>query len=295
VFVVLLATAVIWPRPVLWINAMTFRAELSISTVSFLGREAPSWDVAYWAVVGFAVLGLFHGRLGEAAATWRVVGRELSGVRPRARRLWKSLKASRVLALALALTGFCCVVWLVIDAPLMAQVSRIGSERVHDYVRLSNRLGGGGNPPMVIGFFVLAGLALQKPRWAQLGIAMAVSAASAGLVASLLKPLVARTRPDLWLGPFSRVWGGESSFPSGHTISAFAIAGAAFASSRSWPFRVVFLLAATSIATTRVIALRHWPSDVVVSAILGTLLGLAAGKVFAARDDGIGDEPGNGN
>lgn len=285
VFVVLLATAVIWPRPVLWINDLTFEAELSISTVSFLGREAPSWDVVYWSIVGFAVLGLFHGRLADAAATWTLVRRELrtalSDTGPVIRSL---MRPSTRIALA-SLAVLCCVVWLTIDARLMAQVSRIGSERMHDFVRLSNRLGGGGNPPMVVGFFVLAGLALRRPRWTLLGFAMALSAGVAGVVSALLKPLVARTRPDLWLGPFARAWGGESSFPSGHTISAFAIAGAVVAGSRSWPLRVVVLVVSTSIAATRVIALRHWPSDVLVSAIIGLALGLTAGRVLVRIDD----------
>lgn len=277
---VLLSTAVIWPRPVLWINELTFKADLPISTVSFLGREAPAWDVVYWAIVGFAVLGLFHGRLDDASGTWGVVRQELSGVRSQLPGVVASMKRPAVLVGACVLATACVVVLVGVDAPLMAQVSRIGSKRVHDFVRLSNRLGGGGNPAMVVGFFVLAGLALRKPRWTLMGFAMALSAGVSGLMANVLKVVVARSRPDLWLGPFSRVWGGESSFPSGHTISAFAIAGAALTGSSSWPLRAVVLLSAISIATTRVIALRHWPSDVVVSAALGLALGSVAGRLL---------------
>lgn len=280
-FVLLLGMAVIWPRPVLWINELTFQAELRISTVSFLGREAPSWDVVYWALVGFATLALFHGRFGDTAESWAIVRQELACLATRSGALGRRLRRPSTLLAALAVAGLCAVTWIFVDAPLMAQVSRIGSERVHDFVRLSNRLGGGGNPPMVIGFFVLAGLALRRPGWTLLGFAMLSSAGLAGTLASIVKPLVARTRPDIWLGPFSRVWGGESSFPSGHTISAFAMVGAVFAGSRSTALRLTVLLAATSIATTRVIALRHWPSDVLVSAFLGLAFGCVAGKIFS--------------
>jgi undecaprenyl-diphosphatase len=298
-FVLLLATAIIWPRPVLWINDATFRADLPISTVSFLGRGVPAWDVPYWALVGFAVLALFHGRLGAAEESWTVVRRELSGTGSRAAALMASLTRPATLVVGLVLAALSAVTWVVVDAPLLAQVSRVGSERVHDFVRLANRLGGGGNPPMVVGFFVLAGLALRRPRWTLLGVSMAVSAGLAGVLASVLKPLVGRARPDLWYGPFEHVWGGESSFPSGHAISAFAVAGAVFAGSRSKALRGVMLLAAISIATTRVVALRHWPSDVLVSAILGAAIGFFAGRAFVRPDAGShvevgevhGDEP----
>lgn len=280
VFVLLLGTAVIWPRPVLWINDLTFRAELRISTVSFLGREAPSWDVVYWGFVGFAVLALFHGRLGAAAETWAVVRQSLSGTRERLSAVLQAAKRPRAVIAAIVTVLAFAAVLLFVDAPLLAQVSRIGSERVHDFVRLSNRLGGGGNPPMVVGFFVLAGLALRRPRWTQLGFAMAAAAAAGGLLAGILKPLVARSRPDLWFGPFSRAWGGESSFPSGHTISAFAFAGAVLAGSKSIGLRAVVLLAATAIASTRIIALRHWPSDVMASVAAGMVLGWVAGRVL---------------
>lgn len=287
-FVLLLATAIIWPRPVLWINDATFRADLPISTAWFLGRGSPSWDVAYWSLVGFAVIALFHGRLDSAAASWRVVGRELSGVRLRASSLAAALSRPATLVTALGLAALAAVTWVVVDAPLLAQASRVGAERMHDFVRLTNRLGGGGNPPMVVGFFVLAGLALRRPRWTLMGISLGVSAGFAGILAGVLKRLVGRARPDLWYGPFEFVRGGESSFPSGHAISAFAMAGVVLAASRSTGLRVVMLLAAVSIAATRVVALRHWPSDVLVSAILGGAIGLFVGRVFV-RPDGSSD------
>jgi membrane-associated phospholipid phosphatase len=282
-FVLLLAAAVIWPRPVLWINEATFGADLPISIVSFLGREAPSWDVVYWALVGFATLALFHGRLESASSTWVDARRELSGLTRRMSAEIAGLRPRSMLVIGAFLASLCAAIWILADAPVMAEVSRIGSTRVHDFVRLSNRLGGGGNPPMIVGFFVLAGLALRRVRWTLLGFAMLTSAAVAGILASMLKPLVARSRPDLWLGPFSRVWGGESSFPSGHSISAFAMVGAVFAGSRSPWLRATALAMAVSIAATRVIALRHWPSDVAVSAVIGGLLGLFAGRVFVRQ------------
>jgi hypothetical protein len=51
-FVVLLLLSVLWPAPVLWLNGATANAPLSINEESFLGREAPSWDVVFWGIVG---------------------------------------------------------------------------------------------------------------------------------------------------------------------------------------------------------------------------------------------------
>jgi hypothetical protein len=60
-----------------------------------------------------------------------------------------------------------------------------------------------------------------------------------------------------------------SSFPSGHTSSAFALAGS-LAYSYGWAGAVPGYLAATAIAVSRVKENRHWVSDIVGGAFLGT-------------------------
>lgn len=63
-----------------------------------------------------------------------------------------------------------------------------------------------------------------------------------------------------------------NSFPSGHSANNFAVAGVAVAvfRRRGW---LVFLPAAL-VAYSRVYVGSHWPLDVLVSALLGTALGL---------------------
>jgi len=112
--------------------------------------------------------------------------------------------------------------------------------------------------------------------------------ASASLIANLvLKFAGRRARPDrAILGvPEERCvrMPSSPSFPSGHSASAFAFATAA---SRQWPLLAVPLRAlAGLVAYSRVHTGVHYPSDVVVGALLGSavgrLVGAWAGKVVS--------------
>ena len=95
------------------------------------------------------------------------------------------------------------------------------------------------NPGLVVLFFLLAGLAYRHRIWIGYAIAMALSGLGAGLVAQLVKFATLRGRPELWLGPFQHARSSASSFPSGHTVGAFALAGVLLFGSRSLPLRVI--------------------------------------------------------
>ncbi|MBV9085316.1 MAG: phosphatase PAP2 family protein [Acidobacteriaceae bacterium] len=71
----------------------------------------------------------------------------------------------------------------------------------------------------------------------------------------------------------------QFSFPSGHTITAFAVA---ITLSEFYPTLLVILLfCAFAIAASRILLGMHFLSDVVVGAVLGTGLALASHSVFA--------------
>ena len=59
-FVALLLLALFWPAPVLTVNDVCCHAHLPIDDLSFLGREAPSWDVVYWCVAGIFLIALLQ-------------------------------------------------------------------------------------------------------------------------------------------------------------------------------------------------------------------------------------------
>jgi undecaprenyl-diphosphatase len=115
---------------------------------------------------------------------------------------------------------------------------------------------------------------------------LAVNAVS-GLASLALKMLFGRARPRLldMVGPFHfdmLSWKSSVlSFPSGHTVTAFASATAlAFMAPRLGKW---LLLLAALIEVSRVIVGAHYPSDVIAGAALGAACAFLLRRAFAAR------------
>ena len=272
-FSTLLILSVFWPSPIVSSNRLWFGQPISVDELSFLGREAPSWDVVFWCIAGLVALTIAH--TGDFS-NWRATLRSVRLDRAR----WRSLAVVSGLAATAALSA---AVWICLDARALAWAENIQTDDTRNFIRMMNRLGGGMNPPMIVIFFALCGVAYATPRWLRASCAMAAAALSAGAVAHLLKFAVGRTRPELWLGPFHQAYGGANSFPSGHTVGAFAIGGVLLFASRSLALRVVAIALATAVGLSRILAFRHWLSDVVASACLGLLAAWIATEVI--RED----------
>ncbi len=117
-------------------------------------------------------------------------------------------------------------------------------------------------------------LLLLRPSTRRCGIAILVGMAL-GLVLGngLLKHLLARPRPFVTypdLVPLVQV--GGYSCPSGHTLASFTAASAIFVFFRK-PGAAAFVLA-TLISFTRLYVAVHYPTDVLLGAVLGALLGM---------------------
>lgn len=114
------------------------------------------------------------------------------------------------------------------------------------------------------------------------GIKAAVLIGAPCLVAWLLKVMIARPRPDSGLlpDPLFHI-GGATSFPSGHTV--FAMALALFPAMEVAHRRIVRVVCVLAIALIVIVALSrlylgvHYPSDVLASLVL------AAAVFFLAR------------
>jgi membrane-associated phospholipid phosphatase len=258
-FVALLMLSVVWPSPVVSVNRLCCNAALPVDDLSFLGREAPAWDAIFWCIAGLFAIAIVHS--GDAALDDL---RPYRAIRPRATRVFIGA-AFAALATTLLIARFA-------DAQVTAWAEGLQSDRTEDFVRILNRLGGGMNPGLVVLFFLLAGLAYRHRAWIGYGIAMALSGLGAGLVAQLVKFATLRARPELWLGPFRHARSSASSFPSGHTVGAFALAGVLLFGSRSLPLRVIAVALAVAIGLSRIFAFRHWASDVFASACAGLLV-----------------------
>jgi undecaprenyl-diphosphatase len=258
-FVTLLALSVFWPSPAVSINRLCCNASIGADELSFLGRESAPWDVAFWCLTGLFALALI-----DWDADWREPWRVARSLRIRVR--WSDALALLAAAIVVA------AVWLTLDAPLIAWAERIQTDNVEDWIRIANRFGGGMNPAMVVGFFLLAGVAYRLRHWIEYAAAMTIAGLGAGLVGQLVKYAVGRSRPEVWLGPFHHARAAATSFPSGHTVGAFALAGVLVFLSPSMSMRVIALILAAGVAVSRVLAFRHWPSDVTASAAAGLIV-----------------------
>jgi undecaprenyl-diphosphatase len=267
-FIALLALSVFWPAPAIEINQLCCHAHLTIDNLSFLGREAPAWDVAFWCIAGLFALALLHPngayKPSDFAEAWAMV----RATRVRLRRTDAMAVVSAAIVVA--------VVWRFADSPITAWAERIQSANVQDAIRIANRFGGGMNPAMVVLFFLIAGVAYRHHRWIAYAVAMAFAGAASGIAVQIVKYTAGRTRPELWLGPFQHARAAATSFPSGHTVGAFALAGVLMLSSPSRTMRIAALLLALSVAVSRVLAFRHWTSDVLASAAIGMILAAVA-------------------
>ena len=157
---------------------------------------------------------------------------------------------------------------------------------IEDLIRITNRLGGGMNPAMIVLFFLLAGVAYRHRRWIEYAVAMSIAGLGGGILAQLVKFAVGRTRPELWLGPFAHARASSTSFPSGHTVGAFALAGVIVFASRNLPLRIVAIIIAFAVGVSRILAFRHWTSDVLASALIGVAVAWATTRsVIAVTND----------
>jgi membrane-associated phospholipid phosphatase len=290
-FIALLALSVFWPAPAIEINELCCHAHLTVDDLSFLGREAPAWDVAFWCIAGLFALAMLHP----------------SGVDTRAgfAEAWSIVRATRVRVRwtdRMALIGSAVVValvWGLADARITAWAERVQSSNVEDIIRIANRFGGGMNPAMVILFFLIAGVAYRRRLWIAYAVAMAFAGAAAGIAVQIVKYTAGRTRPELWLGPLQHARASATSFPSGHTVGAFALAGVLMLASPSKTMRIAAFLLALFVAVSRVLAFRHWTSDVLASAVIGMVIaavmarGVMAAEVSFRENDRTGVETGD--
>jgi undecaprenyl-diphosphatase len=260
-FCTLLILSVFWPSPVVSINRLWINESIDVDELSFLGREAPSWDAVFWCIAGLFLLTVL--RSADPAADPHEPLRQLRAIRFE-RSLWRR-DALRLL-LGAALTA---LVWLFLDRPILAWAEGVQSDFTEDVIRLLNRLGGGMNPVMVVAFFLVAGVCYLERRWVSYAMAMSLAGLGAGVLAQIIKHLLGRARPELWLGPTHYAPGSSTSFPSGHTVGAFALAGVLVFGSRSVAVRTIAFALAAGVGLARILAFRHWPSDVTASAVVG--------------------------
>ncbi|MEA2464435.1 MAG: hypothetical protein QOJ98_2182 [Acidobacteriota bacterium] len=280
-FITLLLLSVFWPSPIVSINRLWLNEQLDVDELSFLGREAPAWDAVFWCISGIFLLIVV-----QSADAFTDPREQLRTIRVDGALFRRD---ALFLALGAIVTA---LVWLFADRPMLAWAEGVQSDFTEDVIRLLNRLGGGMNPVLIVAFFLIAGACYRERRWIAYAIAMAIAGLAAGVLAQLIKHLVGRARPELWLGPTHYAPGSSTSFPSGHTVGAFALAGVLIFGSRNLPLRVTALVLACGIALSRVLAFRHWTSDITASAVVGLVSAWIVTRAVVGRVEYEGGEAG---
>lgn len=129
-------------------------------------------------------------------------------------------------------------------------------------------------------WIAIAILLLISKEYRKYGWLLIISLLLCGLIGNIiLKPTIARVRPFDFNNIFEILIQKprDYSFPSGHTMSAFAAASILFYMNKNIG-RCAYLLAAL-IAFSRLYLYVHYPSDVLVGLILGVFLSSTVIKV----------------
>lgn len=177
-----------------------------------------------------------------------------------------------------------------LDRHLASEARRedyLGSTSLRRAATVMRYIGGPGSTIITGGGYLVGRLAGQR-RLAEVSLHTAEALVVATATTWTLKGVIGRERPYVSadtnprrFSPF-RGWkaGDAASFPSGHTTAAFAMAAALVAEvGDKWPRQQkivapVAFIVATGVGLSRMYDDKHWASDVVMGAAIGTFAGL---------------------
>lgn len=124
-------------------------------------------------------------------------------------------------------------------------------------------------------------------KWEKVKVLFSISFMSAvysGIAVNILKIIFSRSRPNYHSNPFEffkyiqAINEGEfashvyASMPSGHTITSFALIIPFVLYFKNKYLKILLFLIGSSTAFARVYSNVHWPSDVLMGAVLGSLI-----------------------
>ena len=172
-----------------------------------------------------------------------------------------------------------------LDGQIRHVFHRSRSRLNDDIAEQAEKLGNGGYDAAIVAAYGGLGLLLKDARMQDTALLAAESFLAANAAGTLLKYTVGRARPYAEDGkrrftPF-RFKSARTSFPSGHTVSAFSIASVFAARSESRTVKVLAYSLASSVALQRIYADKHWASDTLAGAAIGT----AVGRWVAAKKE----------
>lgn len=131
---------------------------------------------------------------------------------------------------------------------------------------------------IISGFYIYGAIGDSEK---EIGVARDALASGliSGIVTSSLKVIVGRKRPVEEEGTYAfKPFGGDHSFPSGHTTQAFSVASVIAAHYDSPWIDIISYGMATLVGIMRIRNEAHFPSDTFAGALIGTMVGRAIVK-----------------
>lgn len=192
----------------------------------------------------------------------------------------------KVLGYPIALFAVVPFLVLYIDGSVKTFILSMQNDEGLMVARAISSLGYGLVNAIMAAALLVIGLKAGKPREAVAGRLGLLAVIVGSLFGQVLKHLFCRSRPLAEKSgqffvefPCLGKGAGFISFPSGHSVTAFALA---FVLSRAYPrYAFLFYGLASLVALSRVYLAKHFPSDVVAGAAIGILAGWIACR-FAA-------------
>lgn len=178
------------------------------------------------------------------------------------------------LLLLFAILLFCAISFFLFDKPLTLFFQPFNTGLWHS-VWKAITTAGQSEWYLVGGLLLFAGFRKRNRRFSAGGLLLFSAVAASGLTADILKFILGRARPKLFLQQgiygfdlfgwhLEHAW---QSFPSGHSATALS---AALSLSLLFPrFRPAFLAGAMLIAASRVVLCQHYLGDIVAGSALG--------------------------
>jgi hypothetical protein len=154
----------------------------------------------------------------------------------------------------------------------------------------AEKIGNGGYQLAFMGACAGAGWIFKNHKLKSTALEAVEAFLAANAVGTVVKYSIGRSRPYAGNGkrafqPFS-FRASRSSFPSGHTTGAFALASVFSSRYESAWFRAAAYGAASAAGLQRVYVDKHWSSDVFFGGVLGAATGLAVVRLSSGRSAG---------
>lgn len=172
------------------------------------------------------------------------------------------------------ITGGLAITVAFLDKPIRDAAQRSRSSSTDDFFHNVEKFGTKQyGLPVLIGFYAV-GVAADDYNAKTVALDGFSASVISSLTTSIFKGIAGRARPNTGLGPHHwNPFGGDQSFPSGHTTGAFAFASVIAGHYDSpWVATTAYTIASL-VGVARIEQDAHWASDVIAGGLIGGLIG----------------------